>query len=575
MTRSWQAYEGDEGRRLAESYESLDPEDLNAWFKPFLPAAPAAILDVGAGSGRDAAWLARMGHQVVAVEPSAAMRAEGARRHSDGRMTWIDDSLPGLDQVLRLGCAFDVILVSAVWMHVASPDRRRAFRKLTGLLKPGGLLLITLRHGPAVPGRGMHPVSTEEIAALAKAQGAQILHEGQAEDRLRRPDVRWTQVALRLPDDGTGALPLLRHVIVNDAKSSTYKLGLLRAVARAADGAQGAAQVEGDDAVRLPLGLIALNWLRLYKPLLDAGLPQTPSNRGTSRLGFVDAGWHGISSLSPLDLRVGGTFVGDRAAALHAALKDAAQLICKMPASYMTFPGSDTPILQAAFRAPGQPPDTLHLDASYLVRFGTLRVPMHLWRALARHDVWIEPALVAEWQRLMEGYALRQQRALDLGVITRAMAWHEPARDVRFVRDLARERLRQGRLHCVWSGRNLSESNLDIDHCLPWTAWPCDDLWNLMPTHREVNQRQKRHFLPSAETLSESRDRILEWWHDAYLKRDEVTARRFHSEAAVALALDEPGEFTPESMFRGMERRRLALRVDHLVAEWGGFGRGG
>lgn len=49
-------------------------------------------------------------------------------------------------------------------------------------------------------------------------------------------------MALRLPDDGTGALPLLRHVILNDQKSATYKLGLLRALCRAADGAAGPAR---------------------------------------------------------------------------------------------------------------------------------------------------------------------------------------------------------------------------------------------------------------------------------------------------------------------------------------------
>jgi hypothetical protein len=31
---------------------------------------------------------------------------------------------------------------------------------------------------------------------------------------------------VRLPDDGSGALPLLRHIILNDDKSSTYKLAL-------------------------------------------------------------------------------------------------------------------------------------------------------------------------------------------------------------------------------------------------------------------------------------------------------------------------------------------------------------
>ena len=85
---------------------------------------------------------------------------------------------------------------------------------------------------------------------------------------------------LRLPDDGTGALPLLRHLILSDAKSSTYKLALLRAIARIADGTPGVAREAGDDHVAIPLGLVALTWLRLFKPLIDAGLPQSPANRG-------------------------------------------------------------------------------------------------------------------------------------------------------------------------------------------------------------------------------------------------------------------------------------------------------
>jgi len=48
----------------------------------------------------------------------------------------------------------------------------------------------------------------------------------QTADQQGRSDVSWTGVALRLPDDGTGALPLLRHVILNDQKSATYKLAL-------------------------------------------------------------------------------------------------------------------------------------------------------------------------------------------------------------------------------------------------------------------------------------------------------------------------------------------------------------
>ena len=59
---------------LAARYEAVAPEQVHDWLLDLLPSKAAAILDVGAGSGRDAAWLASQGHDVVAVEPSSGMR---------------------------------------------------------------------------------------------------------------------------------------------------------------------------------------------------------------------------------------------------------------------------------------------------------------------------------------------------------------------------------------------------------------------------------------------------------------------------------------------------------------------
>lgn len=136
----------------------------------------------------------------------------------------------------------------------------------------------------------MHSVSVTEIEALARAEGLVLLSVTEAADRLGRSEIRWTQMVLRLPDDGSGALPLLRHLILNDAKSATYKLGLLRSLCRVADGAAGLAEEAGPEDVAVPLGLVALFWLRLYLPLLSAGLPQSPQNRGAAGLGFVGPG---------------------------------------------------------------------------------------------------------------------------------------------------------------------------------------------------------------------------------------------------------------------------------------------
>lgn len=199
--------------QAAELAERYDHEALLAGYRPLDDlldprSADALALDIGAGSGRDAAWLVAKGYEVVAVEPSAGMRSEGARRHADDKIRWLDDRLPALLRVHELGLAFDLILLSAVWQHIAPNDRERAFRKMTALLKPGGLLLMTLRQGPAPQNRPMHPVTLAEVEALARAFGLEVFKVADQHDELSRAEVRWISVLLRMPDEGTGALPL-------------------------------------------------------------------------------------------------------------------------------------------------------------------------------------------------------------------------------------------------------------------------------------------------------------------------------------------------------------------------------
>jgi SAM-dependent methyltransferase len=269
-------------------YEAHGAAALSGWLADLLPKSPAVIMDIGAGSGRDAAWLASLGYEVLAVEPSASMRAEASRLHPDENIRWLDDTLPDMAGLIRTGLSMDAILLSAVWMHVRPADRPRAFRKLVSLLRPGGLLTISLCDGPEEPEQGMHPVNLADIERLAVDHGLVIARIHRQPDLQGRPDVFWICIAMRLPDDGTGALPLLRHVILRDDKSSTYKLGLLRSLCRIADGWAGMAREAEDGHVALPLGLVALTWLRLFLPLVKADLPQSALNtRGVERLGFA------------------------------------------------------------------------------------------------------------------------------------------------------------------------------------------------------------------------------------------------------------------------------------------------
>lgn len=268
--------------------------------------------------------------------------------------------------------------------------------------------------------------------------------------------------------------------------------------------------------------------------------------------------------MEPADLRVGAVLAEHRASAVMAAIGEAASTIATMPANFTRFPNSDRRVFdvtRARDRDRG-----LDVTLPRLRAWGTMRVPGNLWRALSRFGPWIEPMLVAEWSRLIRGYAERMGIPVPPGVAEAALEWREPVRSTALARHAAERAFMAGHpVECVWTGLRLRPAALDVDHCLPWAAWPCGDLWNLAPCDSRVNRHQKRDRLPSAATLAGSRQRIIRWWETAYMS-DEALGLRFTREAAASLPLGGEGGL-PE-VYSALDWRRLRLLRDQQVPEW-------
>ncbi len=549
---------------LVRKYEDLPFEEVHAPVLDLLPDPGSHILDMGAGSGRDAAWFAANGYKVVAAEPAAEMRDMGKALHPSPDIRWLDDALPEQEKVLRSKLTFDLIWLSAVWMHVPLSARARAFRKLVSVMSPGGSMMLTLRQGLSPSDRPMEPATAADVEMLARRHGLQTVCSECIPDILERDGIAWEVIWLRLPDDGTGALPLLRHVVLNDRKSSTYKLALLRTVIRVADGAGGLVQPGRDEGfVDLPLGLVALYWVRSFQPLIAKNLPQQPA--GKARLAFVKDGFRRLQARSAHDLRIGQRFTGDYARDLILAVRDAAKCIRNMPATFTTYPGSSDPIFpctpkQVRIR------ESVRVDEAFLWSFGTFSVPVNLWQAMSRYAAWIEPAVLNEWIEMMRGYA---QQPDPRDAYMAALRWLEPEHDTGLVRGLGRRLRENGApLYCVWT-RNRLKRDFDVDHCFPFAAWPCNDLWNLLPSSPAVN-RSKGDRLPAAEALERSRSCILDWWELAY-RRDLVLRDQFDDEARSALPAAVFGmekRLAPEAVFEGLMIQQMVLRRDQQLAVW-------
>jgi SAM-dependent methyltransferase len=187
-----------EAPALLKMYESIPFEKSKERVLPLLPPPPARLLDIGAGTGRDAAGFAALGYDVVAAEPTDEMREGAKRLHAAAKVEWLDDGLPDLDVLRGRGDSFDVVTMTAVWMHLDEAERRRATSNVATLLRPRGILAMTLRYGPVPPGRRMFEVSTTETIALAAASGLDLLVEEDAPTLLKRTvPVTWKRLVFR------------------------------------------------------------------------------------------------------------------------------------------------------------------------------------------------------------------------------------------------------------------------------------------------------------------------------------------------------------------------------------------
>ena len=112
-------------------------------FKLETPGAPLAgvdLLDVGCGAGLFAEPLARLGANVVGVDPAPAA-IEAARHHAEETGAKLAYRMGTVEELTEEPRRFDVVSAMEVIEHAADPKRFVA--TAASLVKPGGLLLVS------------------------------------------------------------------------------------------------------------------------------------------------------------------------------------------------------------------------------------------------------------------------------------------------------------------------------------------------------------------------------------------------------------------------------------------------
>lgn len=179
--RAW-----DERYAASELVWSREPNQFVAAELADLP--PGTAVDLAAGEGRNAIWLASRGWSATAVDFSQVALDKGARLAGDLDVTWIcADATSWVPPA-------PVDLVVIAYLQVPAEDRRRTVRGAWGMLRPGGTLLLVahdstnLAEGTGGPQDPDVLMSADDVLADLEGLAVQVVRAERVAREVRSAD---------------------------------------------------------------------------------------------------------------------------------------------------------------------------------------------------------------------------------------------------------------------------------------------------------------------------------------------------------------------------------------------------
>lgn len=165
----------------------------------FAGREPGTAVDLAAGEGRNAIWLARQGWQVTAVDFAQAGLAKGQQVAGDVAVDWVH-----ADVLEWEGHGYDLALVT--YLQLPEAQRTRAVRRAWDALRSGGELFwlahdaTNLLEGTGGPQDLTVLTTAEEILADLGDQKFEVIRAERVERRVTTDDGHGGEASLTAYD---------------------------------------------------------------------------------------------------------------------------------------------------------------------------------------------------------------------------------------------------------------------------------------------------------------------------------------------------------------------------------------
>lgn len=331
---------------------------------------------------------------------------------------------------------------------------------------------------------------------------------------------------------GTLIATILRH----DRKVASYKIALIRSIN---DVVIGFPHIRKDSTpIAIPLRTLARFWVAYYWPFVNSsqGILQGQHSSGKEDISFRPAlvhlreEWEKIAGPSrPSDgYFLVGEFLSETRMrayplALKVAFSAAVNAITTAIQQPIRYAGPDQygafalprrwKDIQAAGSSITPLPETNSNDLCVLI-------DAELWSGFRDLSLWIEALSIHEWCLFTENIA-----GFDRGLVYRLLTDRpDNRRPLNWERNQVEILMLEGHVFtCPWTGKVLSAASYDLDHLLPLSAYPINEIWNLVPSDQRFNQHVKRDRLPGKERLATAAPRLRSTYQH-YMQSRELSA---------------------------------------------------
>jgi HNH endonuclease len=133
-----------------------------------------------------------------------------------------------------------------------------------------------------------------------------------------------------------------------------------------------------------------------------------------------------------------------------------------------------------------------------------------LWRTFRDVSLWVEALCIHEWCLFTENVQQGADITVDRGDIYRLLTDRpDNRRPLTWERNQVELLMMEGKQFiCPWTEKVISLQAYDMDHLMPLSVYPINELWNLIPSDSTFNCHVKRNRLPSLERLERARPHL-------------------------------------------------------------------